>query len=84
MKTTNFTPPRMEKLKTAAELFGLSYYAVRQLVLSGTVPAVRLGGSGSRGKLLINCDALSEYLNKATLQSTENLPTAVHGIRIQH
>jgi len=75
--------PRMEDMKTAAALFGLSYYATRQLVLSGKVPAIRLGAEGSRGKILVNCDALSTFLSTSKINS-EDKPAVINGIRVQH
>ena len=75
--------PRMEDMKTAAALFGLSYYATRQLVLSGKVPAIRLGVEGSRGKILVNCDALASFLSTSKINS-EDKPDVIEGIRIQH
>lgn len=71
----------METLKDAAALFGLSYYATRNLVLSGKVPAIRLGADGSRGKMLVNCDALAAYLSRAKLDDKAELPTVIDGIR---
>ena len=79
--TKEFKPPRMEPLKAAAEMFGLSYYAARNLVLSGKVPAIRLGTDGSRGKILVNCDALTAYLNCAKIADKSTLPAVTDGIR---
>ena len=71
----------MEPLKTAAEMFGLSYYAVRGLALSGKIVAVRVGGDGSRGKILVNIDALSAYLNRTRLDDGKDRPAVIDGIR---
>lgn len=73
----------MAKLKVAASEFGLSYYALRRLVLSGEVPAIRLGGAESRGTILVNLDALAAYLNNAKIKP-EPASDAVHGIRVLH
>lgn len=83
MKNSYFETPRMVKLKIAAAEFGLSYYALRRLVLSGEVPAIRLGGAESRGTILVNLDALAAYLNSAKIKP-EPAPAAVHGIRVLH
>lgn len=68
----------MLTLKQAAEIYGLSYYAVRQLALSGEIPAIRVG----RGKILVNSDGLAKYLASARLTDSKNdEPQTVHGIR---
>lgn len=51
----------MLSVKNAAEKYGLSCYAVRRWLLSGTVKGVRVG----RGKLLVNCDSLERYLSES-------------------
>ena len=69
----------MLTLKQASETFGLSYYATRQLALSGAIPAIRVG----RGKILVNSDGLAEYLNTARLtDSKTDEPQTVRGIRM--
>lgn len=73
----------MKPLKTAADVFGLSYYHVRQLALSGKISAVRAGAEGSRGKILVNIDSLSAYLSRARLCEKENIQIVKHGIRQQ-
>ena len=40
-----FTPPRMETMQRIAEIFGVSYYFVRKMALSGKINAVRRCGS---------------------------------------
>lgn len=68
--------PHMETIKETAKLFGVSQYFVRKLALSGKIVAVRISG-----RILINCDKFSEYLNTATLKP-ENDPTkAIDNIR---
>ena len=70
---------KMLTLKQAAETYGLSYYAVRQLALSGAIPAIRIG----KGKILVNENGLSEYLTSTRLTDYHgNEPEAVSGIRI--
>lgn len=58
--------PRMETIKKTAELFGVSEYFVRKKALAGEIVAVRISG-----RILINCDKFTEYLNTATLKSGE-------------
>ena len=78
---SEFRPPRMVPLKAAAEMFGLSYYAVRGLALSGKIVAIRVGGDESRGKILVNIDALSAYLNRSKLDDGKECPAVINGIR---
>lgn len=68
----------MITLKQAAEMYGLSYYATRQLALAGTIPAIRIG----KGKIFVNSDGLAEYLNTARLTDRVNdEPQTIRGIR---
>ena len=46
----NVTTPIMLGVKETAEAFGIAQHYARQLALSGSVKAVRVG----RGKILIN------------------------------
>ena len=68
----------MLTLREAAEAFGLSYYYLRQLALSGTIPAVRAG----RSKILVNSDRLADYLANARLTDKTDAPQVIGGIRV--
>lgn len=68
----------MLTLKQAAEIYGLSYYAVRMLALSGLIPAIRIG----KGKILINAEGLADYLNTSRLTDEQSEPPTVNGIRM--
>lgn len=69
----------MLTLKQASVIYGLSYYAVRMLALSGEIPAIRVG----KGKILVNTDGLAEYLNTARLTDNKGeQPDTVRGIRV--
>ena len=67
----------MLTLREAAEVFGLSYYHLRQLALSGTVPAVRAG----RSKILVNRDGLAAFLANSRLTDKTDAPQVIGGIR---
>lgn len=63
--------PHMETIKETAKLFGLSEYFIRKKAKAGEIVAVRISG-----RILINCDKLTEYLNTATLKpESEQLRT---------
>lgn len=64
-------PPRMENIKTTAQLFDLPIYTVRNLVLSGRVNAVR---SGKR--IFVNTDKFAEFLNTSTLMTEPEIDEA--------
>ena len=53
--------PHMATLLQAAEITGLSYYCIRDWCVNGKVAYVRAGGP--RGKILVNMDKLTEFLN---------------------
>lgn len=61
-----FKPPRMESIKTTAELFNLPVHFIRQKVSSGEIVAVRAGR-----RFLVNVDKLAEYLNSNTISPEE-------------
>ncbi len=63
MQITMNKPPLMLGIREAAAHFGISQHYCRQLALSGTVKAVRVG----RGKILLNVDSLTAYFNNATI-----------------
>lgn len=48
-------------IKETAEKFGISQNYARQLALSGTVKAVRVG----RGKILINAESMADFFNNS-------------------
>lgn len=58
----DFTPPRMETIKTTAALFNLPVHFIRQKVTNGEIVAVRAGR-----RFLVNVDKLAEYLNSSKL-----------------
>lgn len=72
--------PIMINMKSAAQKYGLSYYMIRYLALSGAIAAVR-AGSG-KGRILINERSLVAYLNSSHLNcEQEEQPRSVGGIR---
>ena len=68
----------MLTLREAAEAFGLSYYFLRQLALSGSIPAVRAG----RSKILVNRDGLTAFLANSRLTDKTDAPQVIGGIRV--
>ena len=81
---TKQTLPRMRTIREAAqeikeldEHTALTQWRIRELVLSGVVPAVRAGN-----KILLNLDTLFEYLSNPNAEKfrPEN-DTAAPGIR---
>ena len=68
----------MLTLREAAEIFGLSYYYLRQLALSGTIPAIRAG----RSKILINREGLAAFLANSRLSDSSDVPQVINGIRV--
>ena len=70
------TLPHMETMQRNAKIFGLSYYFVRKMALSGKINAVRISG-----RILINCDKFADFLNNATLPALEEQPEPSKGIR---
>lgn len=68
-----------QEIKMLDENTALTQWRIRELVLSGILPAVRAGN-----KLLINLDTLFEYLENPTaekFQPKQNDLAAVQGIR---
>lgn len=61
--------PHMENITKAAELFGLTRYAVRVLAEEGKIKAVRIGG-----RIFVNVDSMSEFFAACTLASEEGKP----------
>ncbi len=55
------TIPKMYSIRESAEIFGISQNYARQLALSGTVKAVRVG----RGKILINAESMADFFNNS-------------------
>ena len=60
--------PHMENITKAAELFGLTRYAVRVLAEEGKIKAVRIGG-----RIFVNVD-MSEFFAACTLAPGEGKP----------
>ena len=54
--------PRMASIAEVSEMFGLSQYFVRKLAVCGRIKAVRISG-----RILINVDRFTEFLNSSTL-----------------
>lgn len=63
--TTNI--PEMLGIKETAERFGISQNYARQLALSGTVKAVRVG----KGKILINVQSVADFFNSNYINAPE-------------
>lgn len=61
--------PHMENITKAAELFGLTRYAVRVLAEEGKIKAVRIGG-----RIFVNVDSMSEFFAACTLAPEEGKP----------
>ena len=60
--------PHMENITKAAELFGLTRYAVRVLA-EEKIKAVRIGG-----RIFVNVDSMSEFFAACTLAPEEGKP----------
>ena len=74
---TYFQPPRMESIKTTAELFNLPVHFIRQKVASGEIVAVRAGR-----RFLVNVDKLAEYLNNSkVIPEKQQEPIGITPIR---
>lgn len=52
-------------IKETADEFGISQNYARQLALSGTVKAVRVG----RGKILINAQSVADFFNSSYINN---------------
>ncbi|MBQ8296343.1 MAG: helix-turn-helix domain-containing protein [Ruminococcus sp.] len=65
--------PLMLGVKETAKRFGISQHYARQLALTETVKAVKIG----RRKILINADSVSEYFNSTYI----NTPAPETGIK---
>ncbi len=81
MQITVNKPPLMLGVKEAAAHFGISQHYCRQLALSGTVKAVRVG----RGKILVNCDSMAAFFEGATIpdQANKTAPSGMHPIPVK-
>lgn len=77
MQITVNKPPLMLGVKETAEHFGISQHFARQLALSGTVAAVRVG----RNKILINADSVAEYFENTRIPDQTNKTAPPSGIR---
>ena len=71
--TTNI--PEMLGIKETAEKFSISRNYARQLALSGSVKAVRVG----RGKILINAQSVADFFNSSCI----NAPEAARALEIK-
>ena len=58
--------PHMESIAKAAELFGLTRYAVQVLAEEGKIRAVKIGG-----RIFVNVDSMSEFFAACTLAPAE-------------
>ena len=76
MQITVNKPPLMLGVKETAEHFGISQHFARQLALSGTVAAVRVG----RNKILINADSVAEYFENTRIPDQINKTAPSSGI----
>jgi excisionase family DNA binding protein len=47
--------------KQAAQMLGVSDARVRQLIIAGTLPAIKVGGEGRRGSWLIKIEDIENY-----------------------
>lgn len=63
--------PEMLSVKETAERFGIAQHYARQLALSGSVKAVRVG----RGKILINAQSMAEFFNSSYITSSAPAPS---------
>lgn len=52
----------MENITTTGKIFNIPVYSVRKMVLSGKVPAIRVGR-----RIFVNVDGFAEYLNSSKL-----------------
>lgn len=64
--------PEMLGIKEIAERFGISPNYARQLALSGTVKAVRVG----KGKILINVQSVADFFNSSYINASEPAQTS--------
>lgn len=65
--TTRSNIPLMLGVKETAERFGIAQNYARQLALSGSVKAVRVG----RGKILINAQSVADFFNSSYINAPE-------------
>lgn len=63
--------PKMLGIKETADEFGISQNYARQLALSGTVKAVRVG----RGKILINAQSVADFFNSSYINNQTSTST---------
>ncbi len=66
MSKSIYEIPRMETVKTTAELFHLPERFIRSKAASGEIVSVKSGN-----RLLINIDKLVEYLNNSRLDDKD-------------
>lgn len=70
MKENKNNIPEMLGVKETAMRFGIAQHYARQLALSGTVKAVRVG----KGKILINVQSVADFFNNSYI----NAPKPTH------
>lgn len=82
-QTSAVKVPKMASIAEVSEMFGLSKYFVRKLASSGKIRAVRISG-----RILVNVDKFTEFLNSSTLRDEEPdhtdaalAPQTIGGIR---
>lgn len=63
--SNQITIPKMYSIRESAEIFGISQNYARQLALSGTVKAVRVG----KGKILINAESMADFFNNSYINA---------------
>ena len=71
----NTKAPIMMGINEIAEAFGISQHYTRQLALSGTVKAVRVGKG--KGKILINYQSVCDFFNNSYINESEEANTGV-------
>lgn len=69
--------PIMKGIAETAADFGISQHYARQLALSGTVAAVRVG----RGKILVNQQSVADYFNSCSLKGESEPEQLCNGIK---
>lgn len=77
--TKTINKPIMLSVKETAETFGIAQYHARQLALSGTVKAVRVG----RGKILINYQSVCEYFDSSYISEKRAAPEGIQPIPVK-
>lgn len=71
--------PIMLGVKETAEAFGIAQHYARQLALSGSVKAVRVG----RGKILINQQSVADFFNSSYINEPEEVANSIQPIPVR-